>query len=95
MTRRTQIVVGVGDVLQLLGVVGACLAVGHLAGRWWGVLLGAVFVFVEANLTYGNRSVAVSLPSAQDRIVVAHRLLAPARGVGRLCRAAARKVRRS
>ena len=95
MTRRTRIVVGVGDVLQLLGATGACLAVAHLAGLWWGVLLAALFVFVEANLTYANRTVGLSLPSGQDRIVAAHRLLTPARVLRRLVSAAARKVRRS
>lgn len=94
MTRRTRIVVGAGDVLQLIGAGGACVAVGHLAGMWWGVLLGAVFVFVEANLTYGNKGFGISLPNRQDRIVFAHRLSAPARSARRLVGILAGKVRR-
>jgi hypothetical protein len=94
MTRRTQIVVGVGDILQLLGMAAAVIAVWHLAGRWWGVLLGGAFVVIEANLTYGGKGFAISLPNHQDRIAFRRRLLTPARAASRLTRALASKVRR-
>lgn len=79
MTRRIRIVVGVGDVLQLIGMAAAVLAVWHLAGLWWGVLLGAAFVVVEANLTYGGKGFAISLPNRQDRLVLRYRLMTPVR----------------
>lgn len=66
MTRRIRVHVSVGDVLQLIGVVGACLAVGHLAGLWWGVLLGAVYVIVDANLSYGARHLTIPLLARRD-----------------------------
>lgn len=95
MTRRTQIVVGVGDVLQLVGMAAAVVAVWHLAGLWWGVLLAGAFVVIEANLTYGGKGLTISLPNRQDRIVLRHRLLAPARAAGRLVCGVAAKARRS
>lgn len=33
-------------VCQLIGAPGAAVAVGFLAGLWWGVLLGALMLFV-------------------------------------------------
>lgn len=32
-----------GNLLGVLGLVGAAVAVGGLAGMWWGVLAGSVF----------------------------------------------------
>lgn len=68
MTRRIRIHIGVGDILQLVGIAGACIAVGHLAGLWWGVLLGAIFVVVDANLSYGRAKLTIALPSRWDVI---------------------------
>ena len=95
MTRRIRIVVGIGDVLQLVGAGAAGVAIWHLAGLWWGVLFGAVFVFIEANLTYGNKGFAIPLPNRQDRLTVGRRMFAPARAARRLARRLASKARSS
>lgn len=79
MTRRVRIHASVGDILQLAGVVAVCLAVGHLAGMWWAILLGGVYVIVDANVSYSGRAVGVSLPNRWDLARWRFKALTPVR----------------
>lgn len=79
MTRRIRIHIGVGDVLETTGAVIACVAVGHLAGLWWALLLAAVLLVVAGNLIYGQRFVTVGLPNRDDLAKARFRAVRPAR----------------
>jgi hypothetical protein len=93
VNRRIRIHIGVGDILQLVGVFRACLAVGHLAGLWWGILLGAVYVIVDANLTYGQHRLSVGLPNRNDWARAKFLAGKPVRAMRLRGRAALAKVR--
>lgn len=66
MTRRIRIHIGVGDVLETAGAVIACVAVGHLAGLWWALLLAAVILVVAGNLIYAQHRLTIPLLARRD-----------------------------
>lgn len=94
MTRRTRIHIGVGDTLETVGAVVGCLAVAHLAGLWWGLLLAAAFLIVAANLVYAQHRISLGLPNRQDVARLRYRAGAPVRALSRRGRVTLARVRR-
>lgn len=39
--------------LEIVGLVGVAVAVGHLASGWWGALVGSIAAVLYANLSDG------------------------------------------